>query len=106
MVLMLRHIVMWTLKDHAEGNDRATNIKKVQEMLESCSALVPGIIYFKVAVATPGFEATCDILLDSTFASKEALDAYQTHPTHVSMKPFVGAVRRERQCIDFEVPDR
>ena len=33
---MLRHVVMWTLKDHAEGADHATNIRKVQELLESC----------------------------------------------------------------------
>lgn len=101
---MIRHIVLWKLKDHAEGADRAANLLKMQALLESCADLVPGILHFTVATAKPGFEATYDILLDSTFASKADLDAYQTHPTHAAMKPFVGAIRQERQCMDFEVP--
>jgi short-subunit dehydrogenase len=35
-------------------------------------------------------------------ASKAALDAYQDHPKHVAVKPFIGAVRLERQCMDYE----
>ena len=102
---MIRHIVMWTLKEHAEGADRATNLIKMQAKLESCVGLVPGTLTFTVAVAKPGLEATCDIVLDSTFASQAALDAYQSHPDHLAMKPFIGAIRAERHCIDFEVPD-
>ncbi len=103
---MLRHVVMWKLKDHAEGADRAANLVKMQALLDSCIDLVPGMLQFTTAVAAPGFEATCDIILDATFASRAALDAYQSHPHHVAMKPFIGAIRAERQCMDYEVPDR
>ena len=102
---MIRHIVMWKLKEHAEGADRATNLATMQALLASCVDLVPGMLHFTTAVAAPGFEATCDIVLDSTFASRAALDAYQSHPHHVAMKPFIGAIRAERQCMDYEVPD-
>jgi hypothetical protein len=102
---MIRHIVMWKLKDHAEGADRAANLVKMKTLLDSCAGLVPGMLGFTTAIAQPGFEATYDIVLDSSFASMEALDAYQSHPQHVAMKPFIGAIRLERQCMDFEVPD-
>lgn len=102
---MIRHIVMWTLKEHAEGADRATNLLKMQAKLTSCIDLVPGMLTFSVAVAQPGLEATCDIVLDSTFLSQAALDAYQSHPNHLAMKPFIGAIRAERHCMDFQVPD-
>lgn len=102
---MIRHVVMWKLKDHAEGADRAANLVKMQTLLASCVGLVPGMLQFATAVATPGLEATYDIILDSTFASRAALDAYQTHSHHVAMKPFIGAIRAERQCMDYEVPD-
>lgn len=95
---------MWTLKAHAEGGDRATNLLKMQALLESCADLVPGMLALTVAVASPGLEANCDILLDSLFESTVALDAYQSHPRHVAMKPFIGAIRLERHCMDFEVP--
>jgi hypothetical protein len=41
-------------------------------------------------------------VLYSEFADKAALDAYQHHPDHVAIKPFIGAVRLERQCVDYE----
>ena len=100
---MIKHIVFWKLKDHAEGADRATNALKLKSLLDACSDLVPGILTFEEAVAQPGLEATYDIVLYSEFASRAALDAYQNHPEHVKIKPFFGAVREARQCMDYEV---
>jgi hypothetical protein len=57
---------------------------------------------FEVGLATPGLEATYDVVLYSEFDGAAALDAYQHHPQHVAIKPFIGAVRAERQCVDYE----
>jgi hypothetical protein len=98
---MIKHIVMWKLKDFAEGADKAANAAKMKQMLDTCASLVPGTLKFEVALAQPGLEATYDVVLYSEFASKEALDAYADHPDHVAIKPFIGAVRAERQCMDY-----
>ncbi len=100
---MIKHIVMWKLKDHAEGADKASNALKMIALLESCNSLVPGMLKLEAAVATPGLEATYDVVLYTEFVDKAALDAYQDHPTHVAIKPFIGAVRSERQCMDYEL---
>lgn len=100
---MIKHIVMWKLKDFAEGSDRAANAVKMKNKLDACAALVPGTLKFEVALAQPGLEATYDVVLYSVFESKEALDAYADHPTHQAIKPFIGAVRSERQCMDYEI---
>jgi quinol monooxygenase YgiN len=100
---MIKHIVMWKLKDFAEGQDKAANAKKMKEMLDACANLVPGTLRFEVALAQPGLEATYDVVLYSEFADKAALDAYADHPDHVAVKPFIGAVREARQCMDYEV---
>ena len=100
---MIKHIVMWKLKDFAEGSDRAANAIKMKNKLDACAKLVPGTLKFEVALAQPGLEATYDIVLYSEFADKAALDAYQDHPVHVALKPFIGAVRSERQCMDYEI---
>ncbi len=100
---MIKHIVMWKLKDFAEGADRATNAAKMKEKLESCAALVPGTLKFEVALAQPGLEATYDVVLYSEFDSKGALDAYGDHPTHQAIKGFIGAVRESRQCMDYHI---
>lgn len=99
---MIRHIVMWTLRDYAGGADKAVNAAKMKALLESCRGVVPGMGRFDVATRQPGLEATCDVLLDSEFESRAALDAYQDHPAHRAIKPFIGAVRLSRQCFDYE----
>ncbi|MEO8598269.1 MAG: Dabb family protein [bacterium] len=101
---MIKHIVMWQLKDHAEGADKASNAVKMQQMLESCNGIVPGILKLEVALAQEGLEATYDVVLYSEFESVAALDAYQNHPKHQAIKPFIGAVRLARQCMDYAAP--
>lgn len=100
---MIKHIVMWKLKEHAEGADKAANMVKMKSMLDACAALVPGMLAFETALAQPGLESTYDVVLYSEFASKAALDAYQAHPDHVALKPFIGAVREARQCMDYAI---
>ncbi|WP_194711188.1 Dabb family protein [Noviherbaspirillum soli] len=100
---MLKHIVMWKLKDQAEGADRAANALKMKELLDACAGIVPGILKFEVALAQAGLEASYDVVLYSEFADRAALDAYQEHPQHVALKPFIGAVREARQCMDYEI---
>jgi Stress responsive A/B Barrel Domain len=100
---LIKHIVMWKLKEHAEGADKAANAHKMKALLDACADLVPGTARFEVVLAQPGLEATYDIVLYSEFTSKAALDAYQEHPQHVAVKPFIGAVREARQCMDYEI---
>lgn len=101
MSATLKHIVLWKLKEYAEGADKAANALKLKALLDGCAGIVPGMLKFEVALAQPGLEATYDVLLNSEFASQEALDAYQNHPAHVAIKPFFGAVREARQCMDY-----
>lgn len=100
---MIKHIVMWKLKDEAEGADRATNAAEMKRRLDACANIVPGIITFEVTLAQPGLEATYDVVLYSEFENKAALDAYAAHPTHKALVPFIGAIREGRQCMDYEV---
>jgi heme-degrading monooxygenase HmoA len=100
---MIKHIVMWKLKESAEGADKATNAARMKEKLDACADIVPGILTFEVVLAQPGLEATYDVVLYSEFADRAALDAYQEHPQHAALKPFIGAVREARQCMDYEV---
>jgi hypothetical protein len=100
---MLKHIVMWKLKDHAEGADRATNAREMKRRLDACAAIVPGIVTFEVALAQLGHEATCDVVLYAVFEDAAALAAYGAHPTHQALVPFFKAVRDGRECMDYTI---
>ncbi|MEO6919661.1 MAG: Dabb family protein [Collimonas sp.] len=97
----VKHIVFWKLKEYAEGADKAANALKVKALLDGCAGIVPGILKFEAVIAQPGLDATCDVALNSEFVSVAALEAYQKHPTHEAIKPFVGAVRESRHCMDY-----
>ena len=100
---MIKHIVMWKLKEEAEGADRAANALEMKRRLDACATIVPGIIAFEVTLAQPDLEATYDVVLYSEFADRAALAAYIAHPVHQAVVPFIGAIREARQCMDYEV---
>ena len=100
---MIKHIVMWKLKDFAENANKQENLVAMKRLLDACGQIVTGILKYETAIAQPDFEASYDIVLYAEFVSKAALDVYNRHPQHQALKPFVAAVREARQCIDYEI---
>ena len=47
---MIKHIVMWKLKDEAHGNDKATNAKLIKEKLEALSGKIDGLLKIEVGI--------------------------------------------------------
>jgi hypothetical protein len=70
---MIRHIVMWKLKEQAEGAGRAANARKMKALLDACADIVPGILKLEVGVAQAGLECTYDVVMYSEFVSAAAL---------------------------------
>lgn len=99
----LRHIVMWTLKEEAEGHSRHENMLKARDILLRFAKLTPGIELFEVGIKTEGQDCTSDLILNSVFKDEAALKAYQNHPDHLAIKPFMKAVVQQRNCMDFWV---
>lgn len=102
---MIKHIVMWKLKEPNGGESRVGHARQVKAWLDACSDLVPGISRFEVIVAQEGMEATCDVLLIAEFTSPEALAAYNGHPEHLALKARVAPLRESRQCFDYVFDD-
>jgi quinol monooxygenase YgiN len=101
--IVIKHIVMWKLKDGAGGASKAENALRVKELLDGCSQAVPGILKFEAVVAQEGLESTCDVMLYSEFTSREALQAYNRHPLHQDLKARVSPLREDRQSFDYEI---
>ncbi|SNR77879.1 Stress responsive A/B Barrel Domain [Humidesulfovibrio mexicanus] len=99
---MIKHIVMWTLKDEAAGADRAANARKMKEMLEALRGVVPSLAALEVGVEVFAASPACDVILYSEFASRADLDAYQVHPEHQKVVAFVKQVAASRSVVDYE----
>lgn len=96
---MIRHVVMWKLKDPAEA-------LRFKALLDRCAGLVPGMAQFDVGIRTEGLDANVDVVLVSTFDTAAALDAYQNHPTHREVSAQLGPLRESRTVLDHELPGR
>ena len=81
---MIKHIVMWKLKDEALGATAAENAKRLKERLEALKGVVDGVIELEVGINTNPSEAAFDVVLYSVFETMDALEAYRTHPEHHS----------------------
>ncbi|WP_461210439.1 Dabb family protein [Desulfocurvus sp. DL9XJH121] len=100
---MLKHIVMWRLKDEAEGAAKAENALKMKEMLEALPAKVPGVVSLEVGVNVVAGDTASDICLYSVFNTLEEMDAYQVHPEHLKCVEFIKKIVIERRAVDYEV---
>ena len=100
---MIKHIVLWKLKDFAEGATKQQNALKVKAMLEDMRGKISGMLKLEVGLNFETSDSACDISLYSEFTSREALDAYQIHPEHMKVKNFLPLVRTERRVVDYEV---
>ena len=100
---MIKHIVMWRLCDVAHGNDRQTNASLIKEKLTALRGKIPGMMAIEVGIDFSRTDSSCDVVLYSEFADHKALEAYQMHPEHEALKPFIGLVSTERRIVDYEV---
>ena len=100
---MVKHVILWTLKDELSVEEKAQVKQEIKEGLEGLKGVVPGIV--DISVIINGLESSnADLMLDSTFEDEEALKGYAVHPAHVAVAD--GKVRpftRLRSCLDFVV---
>lgn len=100
---MVKHIILWQLKDELQGAEKDAVKQGIKEGLEGLQGVIPGLLEIKVN--TNGLASSnADVMLDSSFESEEALKAYAVHPAHVEVAD--GKVRpytKTRACLDFEV---
>ena len=99
---MIRHIIIWDLKDDLSDEDKNKYPIEIKQKLEALKGVVPGLLDIKVVIDLLD-TSKGDILLDSTFESREALAEYQTHPEHLKAAAVVKAVTAHRSCADFEM---
>ncbi len=101
---MVKHIILWTLKDSLSEEEKIQIKKSIKEGLESLKGVVPGLIDIKVQIDERLASSNADLMLDCTLESEEALKGYAVHPAHVAIansrvRPFTAI----RSCLDFKI---
>lgn len=92
---MVKHVVMWTLKD----KNRAAALK---EGIDAMKGKVPSMVDVESGINYNGSDAAFDLVLISVHRSKEELEAYQDDPVHGEFKKLIGPEALSRHVVDFE----
>ena len=98
---MVRHAIVWTLKDEYSDSEKEEITAGIKAGLEGLLDKIPGLIEIKVY--TDGLESSSgDAMLDSLFESGEALKDYSSNPAHVEVattkvRPYV----KVRSSFDY-----
>lgn len=99
---MVKHIILWQLKDELSAQEKETIKAGIKEGLEGLAGQIPGLV--SIRVHTNGLPSSnADLMLDSCFEDEASLKGYSAHPAHVAVAD--GKVRpytKVRMCLDFE----
>ncbi len=98
---MIKHIILWKLKDEYTQQEKETIKTGMKEGLEGLAGKIPGLLEIHVHIDFLE-SSTADAMLESYFSDRAALQAYAKNPVHNAVadsriRPYV----QTRLSADF-----
>ena len=94
---MVKHIVVYTLK---EGVNKPEAIRIIRSVLEPLVGVIPGLLHMEIRAT---YQGGMDYALYSEFESHQALANYAQHPAHLEAKTHFWEFLDSRVAADYEV---
>ena len=95
---MIKHVVVWKIKDPAQRTAHANAVKRA---LESLRGHIPGLLAIEVGIDICYDAQADDVVLYAEFEDRDALDHYQSHPLHLDAKAIVKVLTTDRRAVDW-----
>ena len=96
---MIKHVVIWKIKDPAQKFAHAHAVKRA---LESLRGHIPGMLKLEVGVDI-GFDSKSDdVVLYTEFVDRTALEGYEANPLHQDARAIVSVLVTARHAVDWE----
>lgn len=99
---MIRHIVMWKLKDFGQTEIKALNAAKLKDELYHLKNEIVQIKALKVGISLNP-ENEYDVVLECEFDNLDDLATYQKHPAHLLVVDFLKTIRDLKAAVDYEI---
>ena len=99
---MVKHIVLFKLKDEVPETDKLVVMNKFKEAIEALPAKISVIRKIEVGLnMNPG--ESWHIALYSEFDNLDDVRFYATHPDHVAAGNIIAEAKVSRSCVDYEI---
>ena len=99
---MIRHLVMFRLHDFNTPEEKLKAAETVSTELYAMKKKIPEIIEFEVGINFTVDDAAYDLVINSSFSSKEDLKVYQGHPDHQAFVKFNKNYSAKKVMLDYE----
>lgn len=101
---MIRHIVMWKLKEEASGASKEKNAQKLKLILEGLRTNIDEIKAVEVGIQTnPDDKEALDVVLICDFENELDFQMYTRHAHHQKAVSFIEEVAEKRYYVDYKV---
>ena len=100
---MIKHVNLWKFRESLSPEEKDSVRQGMKEAFERLPGVIPGMIDCVIRTEL-GPKSNADCMMECTFESMEALEAYRTDPRH--MEIAVTKVRPytiDRLGVDYEV---
>ena len=98
---MVKHIVMFKLKDSLSKEEKLVVMNDFKAAIEALPAEIDLIRKVFVGLNINEVE-TWDICLESEFDTLDYVKAYAVHPAHVAAAGILKDAKQDRACVDYE----
>lgn len=101
---MIRHIVMWKLKEKAAGATKEKNAEKLKLILEGLRTTISEIKSVEVGIQINDDEKDAlDVVLICDFETELDFQMYTRNPNHKKAVNFINSVADKRYYVDYKV---
>ena len=104
---MIRHVVMWKLKDEAEGATKQKNAEKMKLILEGLKVNIDEIKSVEVGINITEDDEEAgtafDVVLISDFETELDYTMYTRNAHHKKAIDFINSVIEERHFVDYKM---
>ena len=100
---MIRHIVMFKLKEFASNSEKMEAAVKVKNRLDELPLKIDVIRRYQAGIDIRKLNWSYDIVLEMDFKNMADLDAYTIHPAHQEFIAFNKEYSVSKVCTDYQV---
>jgi hypothetical protein len=100
---MIKHIVLWKIKDSYEGRSKKELIINLKAMLDNLKLVIPEIKNIEVGANLSTSLSALDMALYSEFETEEGLNSYRNHPEHKKVVDYLKNIALAGYIVDYKV---